>query len=261
MLNTTVGPSGKIGEVHVYMHADRDGTAWGRLESRSEKYRSLSINDVRKFVATDKKVKAVSKIADNHTCIHLHGCNLGRSPEALIAWRDMFGAVKGFGCAPDLFQHFMAGPMQGYAECPFTKVPILRKNLFGMGDVNNFMEEVIRDGPKICENLAPNFKEQFRKDFPTKLDNWLLKMFSRLRDAGEIPWDNVQKMKDEEAKKRMRSVFDQGRGIPLTFLSETIFDLEGMNTKEISEEKGGIFPWDQTAWKLHHHWEPLNPNS
>ncbi|GIK73612.1 MAG: hypothetical protein BroJett021_26000 [Chloroflexota bacterium] len=266
IMDSAVAPAGvTIGEIHVYAHANEVGSVWGRLQSTNEPYRALSLDDIKKFRLADRKVQAVAAKTDRHTRLYFHGCNLGKSPTALMNWRDAFGVTRGFASAPDLFQHFCAGPLQLRATCPGAKTLFFERDIFGMADIEHYITDVVAAAPVQCGKMHPDFAALFRKLVFSDLDTYLYKMFEKLKRGAEIPWPDVATVSKATAIERMRALFEQAKGVPFTFLAQRLLSGPVLGNA-CDEEKlrhthglGVVFPWQAAQWKNHHHWEPHSP--
>lgn len=254
-----------IGEIHVYAHANEFGSVWGRLKSGAEAYRALTQDEVAAFRRTSVKARALAAKTDGSTRLYFHGCNLGKSPDALLTWRSMFGVTRGLACAPDMYQHFCSGPLHMQATCPGAKLPFLERDVFGMADLERYITEVIARAPDQCGKLRADFADNFRQTAKANLDAYLRRMFLRLRQGGQLPWPDSATIDKPEAIARMRIAFEQARGVPLTFLARELqFGVQLGNACAESKlnapaEAARIFPWHAAQWQSHHHWEPRAP--
>lgn len=266
ILDAAVAPGASaIGEIHVYAHANEFGSVWGRLHSGQETYRALTQDEVAKFRRTSAKAKALAAKADGKTRLYFHGCNLGRSPDALLTWCSVFGVTRGLACAPDMFQHFCSGPLHFGAICPGANLPYLERDVFGMADLERYIADVIARGPGQCGKLRADFAESFRQTTMSRLDAYLHRMFLRLRLGNQLPWPDAGTISRADAIARMRVAFELARGVPLTFLARELqFGLQLGNACTESAlnapaEAARIFPWHTAQWQSHHRWVPHAP--
>jgi hypothetical protein len=253
-------------EVHLYAHANESGSVWGRLASDSEPYRALTPDSVRTFLASLRKPGVKTAGADRKTQVFFHGCNLGKSPDALRLWRDLF-APGAFARAPTLFQHFCAGPLVFTAACPGTNTPLLSRNLFSLAEIDQYVQDVVAEAPARCsQKLRADFPARFRQTVLADLDSYLLDMYEKLNRGGEISWADAAGATKAAIATRMRTLFDQAHGVPLTFLSSRLHGataLGGACSEALLKAQPGVavyFPWDAAPWRNHHHWEPRPPS-
>jgi hypothetical protein len=262
-----LGASGTVfAEIHVYAHANEYGSVWGRLESGSEVYRALVQDEVRKFLVSLGKRDAKASGADSKTHLVFHGCNLGKSTDALRLWRDLL-APGAFACAPVLFQQFCAGPLVASATCPGTNLPLLSRNLFCLADVDQYVQDVTTLAPVRCgQKLRSDFDVRFREQVLKDLDSYLLAMYGKLSRGGEISWSDAAGASKTMITARMRVIFDRARGVPLTFLSSRLQAQVALGSacdETALKRQSGVtvfFPWDVAQWRSHHHWEPRPPS-
>ncbi len=261
----SAAPGAGLGEVHVYSHAHSWGSLYGRLASGDETYRELKPDEVMRFRANDATTLALGKKGDDRTSVHVHGCNLGRSQPALTLWRDLFGGAKGFASAPKLYQMFCAGPLHARATCPGRSTVFLERDIASLAEVDDYVAAVVERAPRYCRSLRPDFAERFKESVLVELDAYLDGMFRKLKDAGEIGWPDAKSLSAQEGLARMRTVFDQGHGIPVTFLSDRLFSVSTLgsacNEARLKQTRGVevVFPWETARWGAAHQWVPYKP--
>jgi hypothetical protein len=243
-----------IREVHIYSHSNQLGYVWGRLRFR-DRYQGISHIAVLQFQRTDKNARTLAKFGNKHSIIYVHGCNLGKSPEALRYWRDLFGGQKGRGIAPKLFQHF--GLLTLTQKAYWRKKVFYEKEIQHTNDITEYVNSAVAEAKRRGFKLRADAEEAFKTSANKDLDEWLTEQYDLLRKGGELP-SNMNNLSLEQIKTQMRDIFGAYHGILATFLfgqlRETWWPNKG-NLRKIMKLKGAIFPED-SRWKTYYHTEP-----
>ncbi len=243
-----------IREVHIYSHSNQLGYVWGRLRSR-DRYQGISHTDVLQFQRTDKNARTLAKFGNKHSIIYVHGCNLGKSPEALRYWRDLFGGQKGRGIAPKLFQHF--GLLTLTHKATLRKKVFYEKEIQHTNDITEYVNSAVAEAKRRGFKLRAGAEKALKTSANKHIDEWFTEQYNLLRKGGELP-PNMSNLSLEQIKTRMRAIFNNYHGILATFLlgqlRETWWPNKG-NLRKAMKPKGAIFPEDP-KWKTKHHTEP-----
>jgi len=251
-------PGDTLNEVHLYSHSNALGYVWGRLRTQ-DRYQGITITELLQYHKTDKNAKSLATFGNENTIVYVHGCNLGKYPEALRYWRNLFGGQKGRGIAPKLFQHFGLSLLTQEATWGKgkNKEIIYTKEIQHTHDVNDFVTEAVFHIKELRQKkLKPEAEKLLRENTEKALNQWLLQHYQFMVTSGDLP-SNMAALSLEQTTTQMRTLFNAHKGIPTPFLfrelRQTEWPTKG-NLRETFKPKGAIFPEDP-QWKTQHHIE------
>lgn len=242
-----------LGEIHLYSHANEIGYVWGRLRS-GDAYRGIAHTDALQFQRTDKSARALGQYGRAGTAVFVHGCNLGRFPEALRTWRDLFGGQKGKGSSPKLFQHF--GLVTLRLKATWGKEVFYEKEIRHTNDVNDYVRSAVAAAKERGYRLREDAERQLRLNAEKDLDAQLAKEFALLAKGAQLP-ATMTGLSAAQIRAKMREVFDAHHGLPVTFLFRTLHEtwwVQTGNLRQKMQPKGAVFPED-ARWATYHHTE------
>jgi hypothetical protein len=256
--------------IDVYTHSAVGGEFWGRLMTRDEEYREIDIEEAEIYRYSELRSARIAERATQKSAVKFHGCHLGRRPQAVMIYRDIFGVTRGQASAPKLFQNFCVGPFilndYKFSHLDQTITIVRPKNpeIKNMDEFNAGVKEIAGAVEKLTEkeaeiaktnnlpkinidNVVANVYRLYNKMF----DEDLYKRFEELRMGGELPWPGLYTMSRSEAIKKMQNLFNTFNSVPRTFMSSA--PLDGCNKKMFDRAGDAtIWPHEEGRWEDYH---------
>ncbi len=253
-----------VDEVHFYTHGTYNGgEILGRLREGNEAIRVINLLEAEDFLRFELRSNFLRSRSHAATTIHIHGCNIGVSADAVRVWRDIFGATRGFGKAPKLFQmfHKQSLPMRKYQYPSGNPINVDDLIVLSEKDINTYIETVIstvlsRLPSGISKAKRDDFEKEMRNKCQNDVNEEFYKIFKKYLEGGELPWLDVNEISMQEAISRIRIVFFQNSGFPKTFLARHYHPYNQIPVGILSNTSEYIWPHEKTRWENNHTWFP-----
>ncbi|MEI6002433.1 hypothetical protein H3V53_36535 [Paraburkholderia bengalensis] len=254
-----------VGQVHFYCHGTfAGGEIRGRLREGGETIRVVNLLEAEDFLRIELRSGLLQGRSHSATQVHIHGCNVGVSQDAVRTWRDIFGGIKGTGSAPSQFQMFYKFSFRINSYSYPTKsrpISVDGTDLFTENKINACIELIVsialeRLPSDTSDKERNRFKEAFLARCRSDVDKEFYRMFQEYRQGGELPWPDIDQISQDEAATRMRKIFADNSGFPRTFLAKHFHLYDSLPTLFLADTSEYTWPHQKSRWNAAHTWFP-----